>query len=102
MYKYSDERRNDPELREKVAKIHEDRRDMILKVAKELEAIKEKMYALKLDEDDGLYEQAYEAVWSAYYGVGRVSQSYRRPTTDCYIGNLAAGELGEYVIKKGL
>lgn len=98
----SEERRNDPVIRAKCAEIVEARRAMLRKAAKQLEAISDEMIELALDADDDIYTRCGSAVWSAYHRVSRDAQFLDKPATETYIGNMAAGELGEYIERKGL
>lgn len=100
--KYSDERRNDPVVRAKVEKINTDRQVMLAKADRVLKELLDEMRKHRIAEDDAIYERCFDAVWSAYYRVSGDAHFKQDIGGETYIGNLAAGELGEYVVKKGL
>lgn len=100
--KYSNERRNDPVIREKAQKIHELRQKKLQKADKALKEIMDEMRPLRLGEDDAIYERCFDAVWSAYYRVSGDAHFMKNIGGETYTGNLAAGELGEYIERMGL
>lgn len=95
-----EERRNDPVIRAEVEKIIYARRVMLLKAAKQLKDLTDEMRELELYGDDGIYDRCFDYVWSAYYTVSRDANFKDRPATETYIGNMAAGSLGEYIEKQ--
>jgi protease II len=97
----SERRRNDPEIRAKVEEIHKARQAMLLKAEAQLEEIVNEMRALTQYGDDAIYNRCYDAVWDAQYKVGNDARFMQRIGGETYVGNLAAGELGE-IIEKSL
>jgi hypothetical protein len=102
--KYStEERREDPELKEQCRKVIEARRALMLKAAKALEELVREMRPLQLDKDDAHYERSFDALWSAHYRMGADAEFLRRlGVSDTYLGNKAVGDLGDYLLENGL
>lgn len=100
--KYSEQRRNDPELRAKVAKIHAARQAMLVKAAAQLKALSDEMRMLEFDGGDAIYDRCCDYVWSAYYTVTRDAEFMKSIGGETYIGNMAAGEMGAAIERKGL
>ena len=94
---YSERRRYDPEIRAKVEEIHKARQAMLVKAAAQLKALSDEMRELSLAEDNAIYDRCSDAVWSAYYTVSRDAEFKKGIGGETYIGNLAAGSLGEYI-----
>lgn len=95
-----EERRNDPDIRAKVAEIVKARKAMLVRAATQLKALTDEMRELELDGDDAIYDRCFDYVWSAYYTVSRDAEFKDRAATETYIGNMAAGELGKYIEKQ--
>lgn len=93
----SERRRNDPEIRAKVEEINKARQAMLLKAAAQLKELSDEMRELNLGEDDAIYDNCSDAVWSAYYRVSHDAEFKQGIGGETYIGNLAAGQLGEYI-----
>lgn len=100
--KEHERRREDPELRAKVERINTGRQVMLAKADRVLKELLDEMREHRVAEDDAIYERCFDAVWSAYYRVSGDAHFKQGIEGDCYIGNLAAGKLGKYVVEKGL
>jgi hypothetical protein len=100
-YHYSDERRNDPELREKTAKVIEARKAALAVAAKKLREAMDILDPLRIFDGDPIFERSAFSAWRAYNQVSGDASFMNRPTTDTYIGNLAASELGEQIEAMG-
>jgi hypothetical protein len=96
-YTFDAGRRNDPVIRAKVEEIHKARVAMMLKAADELDALAAEMAPLTQGGDDNMYRQCYDAVRTARYRVRDNAEFMKGIGSETYIGNLAAGRLGEYV-----
>lgn len=98
--KYSEERRNNPEIRARVAEIHEDRKAMLDRAAAVLEDLVNEMRPLNRSEDDDIYTRCFEQVWRAYHRVSGDAHFMQKIGGETYTGNLAAGPLGAEVEKE--
>lgn len=102
VYKYSDDRRNDPETRDKVERVIIAQNALMLKAAKQLKELATEMHALSgMRDSHSIYERSYDTVFSAAWKVEHDSDFMNRDggPNDCYIGNMAAGEMGEHLQK---
>lgn len=102
VYEFSNERRYDPEIRAKVEAIHKARQAMLLKAAAELDRLVEEMRPLMDGGDDRMYEKAFDDLRRARYTMVDTAEFMQDIGSETYIGNLAAGRLGEYVEKLAL
>jgi hypothetical protein len=98
---YSEKRRNDTDLRAKVTKIHKDRQAMLLRAAAALEDIYDEMQGLRRSGDDDIYSRCVSAIWDAKYRVRHDADFMQGIGGETYVGNLAAGKLGQYIEEGG-
>jgi hypothetical protein len=100
-YYFNEQRRNDPELQAKVSLVVEARKAALAKAA---EKLREALVILDSMQDftgDPIYTRCVNAAWIAHNKVSGDAQFMSRPTTDTYIGNMAASELGGQIISMG-
>lgn len=100
VYTSSEERRNDPELRDKVEKVIIAQNTLMLKAAATLKDLAEEMRVLSgLKDNYSIYERSFDTVFSAAWKVKHDADFMNRDggPNDCYIGNMAAGQMGEYL-----
>lgn len=97
-YKYSEERRHDPVLLEKVARVHMARNRKLKLVAKTLRELRDDMWGLRIrGDEDAIYERNVDAISLASHTLSRDAEFKNRDSWDnfeTYHGNLAAGLLG--------
>jgi hypothetical protein len=98
VFKYSEERRHDPVLLEKVARVHMARNRKLREVARILRELRDDMWGLQIQGDESaIYERNVAAVSSASHTLSRDAEFMNRDSWDnfeTYHGNLAAGLLG--------
>jgi hypothetical protein len=100
VYTFSNERRNDPEIRAMVERIVKARNEALLEAARRLQEVVDGMRPLSLGGDSAIYERCFYAVRSASIKVSNDAAFMNRlGINECYIGNEAASQLGEYVQK---
>ena len=100
-YHYSEEQRNDPELRAKVAKVIKARQDALAEAAQKLQEAVDILRPLSIFDGDAIYQRSYDATWRAFNQVSGDAAFMGRPTTETYIGNKAASELGDQILRLG-
>jgi hypothetical protein len=93
----SERRRNDPALRAEAERIHKARQAVLLKAAAALEEIYNGMRELSRYRDDSVYNRCVDAVWHANYRVSSDASFMQGIGGETYVGNLAAGELGDAI-----
>lgn len=97
-YIYSDDRRHDPVLRDKVERIHKAQQAKMLEAAIILKKLAAEMRILSgVRDSSSIYDRCYSAVSSAAYSVDKDAAFMQNIGGDTYIGNMAASEMGEYV-----
>lgn len=99
-YTYSNDRRHDPEVRDKVERVIRAQNALMLKAARQLKETLDEMRELSgIKDRASLFDRSYDAVYSAYWRVDHDATFMNRDggPNDCYIGNMAAGEMGEYL-----
>lgn len=99
--KRSEARRNDPDIREKVSKVIKARQDALSEAAKLLEQAKDILQKNSHFIDDAIYARQVDAVYSTYYKLAEDAHFMNRKKTETYVGNLAAGALGEQIEEMG-
>jgi hypothetical protein len=98
---FNDKDRYDPELRAEAEAIHKARQAMLLEAAQDLKVLSEKMRELgETYEDCSIYNRCWHEVRMAAYTVSRDAEFMQKIGGETYIGNLAAGELGQIIKKK--
>lgn len=100
-YKYQESRRNDPELRAKVEKVIRARNEALLQASTLLEQANRILKEQSHFVDDGIYDRQVRSVSIAAYLLKDDADFKNRDITDTYIGNLAAGRLGEQLEAMG-
>lgn len=101
IYKYSEERRNDPELCAKVAKVVKARQIALLEAAEKLQEVMDILQPLDRFEGDSIYRRCVSAVWIAHHQVSGDAEFKKKIGGDTYIGNKAASELGHQIEEMG-
>lgn len=99
-FKYSDERRHDPVLLEKVGKVLDAQEQAFHEAAELVRQAVEIMQKASGFEDSAIYERSYDAVHSAQYKLKRDSRSMGIKN-DNYKQNMAAGRMGLQIEKMG-
>jgi hypothetical protein len=99
-YKYSESRRNNPEIRAAVTELLERRQATVREIQVLAQQMRELVRSLPypLLGDDVLLERVTSAVW----GVENQAASYlssHRENNETYIGNISASVLGEEIAK---
>lgn len=99
VYHSNAERRNDPELKEKLDRIFTEQNKRAADAAVKLRDIVEDLRPLTgLGDPYSVYDQIYDAVWSAAIRAEHDSDFLNRHApNDCYLENMAAAKMGEYV-----
>lgn len=101
-HKYSDERRHDPEVRAKVERVIIAQNALMARAAATLKELAAEMRSLSgLRDSHSIYDRSYDTVFSAAWKVEHDSDFMNRDggPNDCYIGNMAASPMGEYLQK---
>ncbi len=96
-YKYSDDRRNDPEVRARVERVVEAQKALLLKAAATLKELSDEMRVLSIGDERSIYELCFDKVRMASYSVGGDADFMQKIGGDTYTGNMAASRMGEYV-----
>lgn len=98
VYEYSEDRRNDPELRAKVERVLVAQRDLLQKAAATLKELSDEMRVLSgTGQTRSIYDRCFDKVALASYSVGSDAEFMKNIGGDTYIGNMAASEMGEYL-----
>jgi hypothetical protein len=96
-HEFNDSQRNDPELREKVTKVLTAQNELLYEAARVLKALSTEMRKLDL-QTNPIYDRCAHTVAIAANSVGSDSDFMNRsPINDTYVGNMAAGEMGDYL-----
>lgn len=100
VYRYSDERRHDPEIREVVIDALKTQKEAVDEAYKFLvEADKILSAAPYTDLDSGMYYNAQNSVKKALRDVERKRRFAGDSENETYVGNLAASHVGERIKK---
>jgi hypothetical protein len=101
-YDWDNTRREDPAIRMKVAEIILNRQIAMQNATDRLKEALDELKPLLFDCDDRIYTRCYNEIWRAYYRIESDTEFKAGIGSDIYIGNKAAGELGDYIVKNGL
>jgi hypothetical protein len=97
---FNDKDRYDPELRAKAAAIHKARQDMLISAAARLREIYEDMRDLGQYGDDSIYTRCFDEIGMTLFKVDSDAAFLQKIGGETYIGNLAAGRLGQIIKNK--
>lgn len=97
VYTYSQDRRHDPDTRDRCAAVSKAQREALVKAAKDLQKIVEDLRFLNGVPGTAIFERSAYAIRSAASSVQSDADFMDRPDNDTYIGNCAAGPMGEYL-----
>lgn len=100
-YTFDVERRNDPEIRAKCEERHKARQAMMLHAAQVLNDLVDEMRPLNEGGDDAMYGEMFDKIRALRYRVDSDSRFMQNIGSETYIGNLAAGRLGDHFAKGG-
>jgi hypothetical protein len=100
-YQYSNERRNDPELKGKVRKVVERRQKAMEQADDLLREARHIMQDAALFVDDVVFMRQLEQISRTSFSLTEDTQFERDVFSETYIENLAAGRLGEEIEKMG-
>ena len=101
-YRYDNVRREDPALREKVQQVIDARRAALRRAAALLREAEEVLAPLAQFHDDAIFNRQVQSVADASESLARdVAFDSVTGKGSTYVGNLAAGPLGEQIQKMG-
>jgi hypothetical protein len=100
VFKYSDERRHDPDLNAKVAKVIEAQTKAVEDATALIKQAAEIMRKASGFENSEIFERCYDSVKSARYTLDR-DERFVSLSSETYIQNASAGRLGYQITKMG-
>ena len=100
-YQYSNERRNNAELKNKVRKVVERRQKAMEQADDLLKEARQVMQDAALFVDDVVFMRQLEQISRTSFSLSEDTQFERDVYSETYIENLAAGRLGEQIEKMG-
>lgn len=100
-YQYSNQRRNNPELKDKVRKVVERRQKAMEQADDLLKEARHIMQEAALFVDDVIFMRQLEQISRTSFSLSEDTQFERDVFSETYIENLAAGRLGEQIEKMG-
>lgn len=100
-YDFNDAQRNDPELRAKVAKVLEARRQAIQEANILLKKVSALLAESQIVEDQSMYSDHAYDVRMTSFKLERNIAFMQKIGGETYVGNMAAGRMGDQIIKMG-
>lgn len=97
-YTFNDDIRHDPEVRAKVERVVEAQKALLCEAARVLKALTDEMRILSgVRDSSSIFDRCFDKVAMASYSVGSDAEFMKNIGGDTYIGNMAAGSMGEYL-----